>query len=64
MNLRTAEEAALDYASREPRWPATLHVQAFAWADRKRHDRKVSVEFRKRAASVARRLMDAAGRAK
>lgn len=60
--MRDAEEAALDYASREPRWPSTLHVAAFSWADRKQHDRKVSKDFRDRAASVARRLWAAAGR--
>jgi hypothetical protein len=62
MNMKTAEEAALDYASGEPRWPNSMHVQAFSWAHKKRSDRKVSPEFRKRAASVARRLWDAAGR--
>ena len=42
MDMKTAEEAALDYASKKPRWPSTLHARAFAWADRKQHDRTVS----------------------
>lgn len=62
MRLRDAEEAALDYASSEPRWPSTLHASAFSWAHRKQHDRRVSQDTRDRAASVARRLWEAAGR--
>ena len=62
VDMKTAEEAALDYASSAPRWPASLHRQAFAWAHHKRNDRRVSPAYRERAASVARRLWAAAGR--
>lgn len=62
MNIRMAEEVALDYGSGAPRWPSELHCAAFAWADKKKHDRRVSPEYRKRAASVARRLWAAACR--
>ena len=61
MNLKQAEEIALDAASETPRFPRSLRASAFAWADRKRFDRRVSTETRQRAASVARRIWDAAG---
>jgi uncharacterized protein (DUF2384 family) len=60
MNIRQAEEIAADAASQYPIWPE-LHSKAFGWADRKKHDRKVSPDLRKRAASVARRIWEAKG---
>jgi hypothetical protein len=56
MNMKTAEEAALDYASGEPRWPPSMHVRAHTWAYCKKSDKRVSKAFRQRAASVAFRL--------
>jgi hypothetical protein len=61
MNIKIAEEIALDAWSEQPRWPE-LHSKAFGWADRKKHDRKVSPELRRRAASVAKRIWDAKGK--
>lgn len=63
MDMKTAEEVVL--ALGDPTSPyntQSMRQQAFAWAERKRHDRRVAPEFRRRASVVARVVFAAAGK--